>query len=195
MFKYFGWWLVPSTYWWVDDLGKDTSDWSISNNSSASSSRLYATLCHVMLCYILSFEFYPLFCSDVSSSNLYCTILFYLASAVLWLALFCTVWYIPVLQYCAEPCCTLLIFRESYIFNSFFCSLYLSHNDHLQQKNCNIICLIFNAMNLWMTVRAICLSILSMLSSCTKKERPPDDDVYNKVNPKKTRFVYHDDSV
>ena len=58
-----------------------------------------------------------------------------------------------------------------------------------------IIYSIFSMQNLLLTVRAICLSILSMLSSCTKKERPPDDDVYNKVNPKKTRFVYHDDSV
>ena len=45
------------------------------------------------------------------------------------------------------------------------------------------------------TVRSICVSILSMLSSCQKKERPPDDSQYNKKNPKNTKFSYHDDDV
>lgn len=34
-----------------------------------------------------------------------------------------------------------------------------------------------------------------MLSSCQKKERPPDDSQYNKKNPKNTKFSYHDDDV
>lgn len=49
-----------------------------------------------------------------------------------------------------------------------------------------------------LTVKNICLSILSMLSSATKKEKPPDDDRYSSTyrgNPKKTRFEYHDDAV
>ena len=49
-----------------------------------------------------------------------------------------------------------------------------------------------------LSVEAICLSIISMLSSCTDKKRPPDDTFYVKTcnkNPKKTKWWYHDDSV
>lgn len=49
-----------------------------------------------------------------------------------------------------------------------------------------------------LSVQSVCLSILSMLSSCKEKKRPPDNSFYvstcNK-NPKKTRWWYHDDSV
>ena len=71
----------------------------------------------------------------------------------------------------------------------------LQHHHTLSNNvltKCNKIFFVLPTIN---AVRAICMSILSMLSSCTKKERPPDDDRYNKKNPKKTRFVYHDDSV
>ncbi|KAI7868528.1 ubiquitin-conjugating enzyme/RWD-like protein, partial [Spinellus fusiger] len=43
------------------------------------------------------------------------------------------------------------------------------------------------------TVSQICLSIQSMLSSCTKKEYPPDNDVYVKsarASPKKTTWAF-----
>ncbi|KAJ3281229.1 ubiquitin-conjugating enzyme E2 W [Rhizoclosmatium sp. JEL0117] len=49
-----------------------------------------------------------------------------------------------------------------------------------------------------LTVSAVCLSILSMLSSCGMKESPPDDAAYVKRagnNPKKTTWAFHDDSV
>ena len=51
-----------------------------------------------------------------------------------------------------------------------------------------------------LTVRSICLSLLSMLSSATVKCYPHDNDrdVRTKgvgSNPKNTKFVYHDDSV
>jgi len=50
-----------------------------------------------------------------------------------------------------------------------------------------------------LTVAQVCLSILSMLSSCTTRERPPDDAAYvRKVghrSPKNTRWDFHDDSV
>jgi len=49
-----------------------------------------------------------------------------------------------------------------------------------------------------LSVEAICLSIISMLSSCKEKKRPPDDTFYVKTcskNPKKTKWWYHDDSV
>ena len=47
-----------------------------------------------------------------------------------------------------------------------------------------------------MTVASVCLSIISMLSSCTEKKRPPYDSSYVKranKNPKLTRWVFHDD--
>ena len=51
-----------------------------------------------------------------------------------------------------------------------------------------------------LTVKSICLSILSMLSSATFKSPPPDNLAYsarkgNDSNPKNTRFIYHDDDV
>ncbi|XP_071573477.1 ubiquitin-conjugating enzyme E2 W [Temnothorax nylanderi] len=49
-----------------------------------------------------------------------------------------------------------------------------------------------------LSVQSICLSIVSMLSSCKEKKRPPDNTFYVKTcnkNPKKTKWWYHDDSV
>ena len=57
-----------------------------------------------------------------------------------------------------------------------------------------------------LTVKSICMSILSMLSSATVKEVPPDNLLYvaskgatkgafSSHDPKQTRFVYHDDKV
>ncbi|KAI8876512.1 UBC-like protein [Backusella circina FSU 941] len=43
------------------------------------------------------------------------------------------------------------------------------------------------------TVAQVCLSILSMLSSCTKKELPPDNDLYVKsasISPKNTTWAF-----
>ena len=49
-----------------------------------------------------------------------------------------------------------------------------------------------------LTVRTICLSILSMMSSSRAKLLPEDDARYSsrpRGNPKLTRFAYHDDTV
>ncbi|CAI7861988.1 unnamed protein product [Closterium sp. NIES-53] len=49
-----------------------------------------------------------------------------------------------------------------------------------------------------MTVSAVCLSILSMLSSCKDKVRPADNDRYvqrSGQSPKNTRWWFHDDQV
>ncbi|GAB1605462.1 probable ubiquitin-conjugating enzyme E2 W-B [Argonauta hians] len=49
-----------------------------------------------------------------------------------------------------------------------------------------------------LSVQSICLSIISMLSSCREKKRPPDNGFYVKTahkNPKKTKWWYHDDTV
>ncbi|CAJ0565403.1 unnamed protein product, partial [Mesorhabditis spiculigera] len=49
-----------------------------------------------------------------------------------------------------------------------------------------------------LSVSAVCLSILSMLSSCKEKKRPPDNALYVRTcgkNPNKTRWWFHDDTV
>ncbi|EGG16905.1 ubiquitin-conjugating enzyme E2W [Cavenderia fasciculata] len=50
-----------------------------------------------------------------------------------------------------------------------------------------------------LTVSSICLSILSMLSSCTEKSKPVDDSIYTSRaggrSPKDTRWLFHDDTV
>ncbi|KAK2139774.1 hypothetical protein LSH36_1623g00007 [Paralvinella palmiformis] len=45
-----------------------------------------------------------------------------------------------------------------------------------------------------LSVQSVCLSVVSMLSSCKEKKRPPDNAIYVKTcskNPKKTRWWYH----
>lgn len=45
-----------------------------------------------------------------------------------------------------------------------------------------------------LSVSAVCISIISMLSSCTKKERPSDNTLYvnfGSKNPKKTKWLFH----
>ncbi|KAI0983050.1 hypothetical protein GJ496_009295 [Pomphorhynchus laevis] len=49
-----------------------------------------------------------------------------------------------------------------------------------------------------LSVESICLSILSMLSSCKNKQPPIDDKVYTSSSandPKKTNWYFHDDSI
>ncbi|XP_067944656.1 ubiquitin-conjugating enzyme E2 W-like [Watersipora subatra] len=49
-----------------------------------------------------------------------------------------------------------------------------------------------------LTVESVCLSIISMLSSCKEKKLPPDNQYYVARagnNPKKTNWWYHDDDV
>ncbi|TFK47955.1 UBC-like protein [Heliocybe sulcata] len=49
-----------------------------------------------------------------------------------------------------------------------------------------------------LSVIGVCVTLQSMLASCKKKERPPDNDRYVRHapdNPKQTRFHYHDDTV
>ncbi|CAM9284414.1 unnamed protein product [Bubo scandiacus] len=46
-----------------------------------------------------------------------------------------------------------------------------------------------------LSVQSVCLSIISMLSSCKEKRRPPDNSFYVRTcnkNPKKTKWWYHD---
>ncbi|KAL4127302.1 hypothetical protein QTP88_011478 [Uroleucon formosanum] len=49
-----------------------------------------------------------------------------------------------------------------------------------------------------LTVQSVCLSIMSMLSSCKEKKKPEGDSLYVKLgskNPKETKWWYHDDNV
>jgi len=50
-----------------------------------------------------------------------------------------------------------------------------------------------------LSVTSVVLSILSMLSSCAEKHRPPDNDTYIKnsfgKSPKDTKWWFHDDTV
>ncbi|EJT98922.1 UBC-like protein [Dacryopinax primogenitus] len=49
-----------------------------------------------------------------------------------------------------------------------------------------------------LSVVSVCLTLQSMLASCTSKQRPPDNDKYVSHaprNPKNTRFHYDDDTV
>uniref|UniRef100_A0A8V0XKD9 N-terminal E2 ubiquitin-conjugating enzyme n=1 Tax=Gallus gallus TaxID=9031 RepID=A0A8V0XKD9_CHICK len=46
-----------------------------------------------------------------------------------------------------------------------------------------------------LSVQSVCLSIISMLSSCKEKRRPPDNSFYVRTcnkNPKKTKWWYHE---
>uniref|UniRef100_A0A8C5Y6B1 Ubiquitin-conjugating enzyme E2 W n=1 Tax=Microcebus murinus TaxID=30608 RepID=A0A8C5Y6B1_MICMU len=47
-----------------------------------------------------------------------------------------------------------------------------------------------------LSVQSVCLSIISMLSSCKEKRQPPDNSSYVPTcdkNPKKTKWWHHDD--
>ena len=51
-----------------------------------------------------------------------------------------------------------------------------------------------------LSIQSVCLSILSMLSSCKTKIPPPDNDRYivtckDPNDPKKTTWMFHDDNV
>jgi len=51
-----------------------------------------------------------------------------------------------------------------------------------------------------LTVKSVCISLLSMLTSCPEKGLPPDNTQYvarisHENNPKNTRFMYDDDTV
>nr|CAB3267457.1 ubiquitin-conjugating enzyme E2 W-like [Phallusia mammillata] len=49
-----------------------------------------------------------------------------------------------------------------------------------------------------LSAESVCLSIISMLSSCSEKKRPPDNAFYIRTcskNPKNTKWWFHDDKV
>ncbi|KAG1926224.1 ubiquitin-conjugating enzyme E2 W, partial [Pimephales promelas] len=91
-----------------------------------------------------------------------------------------------------------------YHIERFFC--FLTGNVHRRQYTCpshvysnGHICLSILTED-WspaLSVQSVCLSIISMLSSCKEKRRPPDNSFYVRTcnkNPKKTKWWYHDDT-
>ena len=49
-----------------------------------------------------------------------------------------------------------------------------------------------------LTVLSICVSLQSMLSSCSQKQRPPDNDMYVRFgssDPKRTKWIFHGEHI
>ncbi|GFN79087.1 ubiquitin-conjugating enzyme e2 w [Plakobranchus ocellatus] len=71
-------------------------------------------------------------------------------------------------------------------------------NPHVYSNGHICLSILSNEWNPTSSTQSICLSIISMLSSCKEKKRPIDDILYvatcNK-DPRKTIWWYHDDSV
>jgi ubiquitin-conjugating enzyme E2 W len=73
--------------------------------------------------------------------------------------------------------------------------------EHLHVYSNGHICLniLYDDWSPALTVQSVCLSLMSMLASATEKARPPDNAIYmmrcGSQGPKKTRFMYDDDTV
>lgn len=49
-----------------------------------------------------------------------------------------------------------------------------------------------------LTILSVCVSLQSMLSSCSQKQRPPDNDMYVRFgssDPKRTKWIFHGECV
>lgn len=93
------------------------------------------------------------------------------------------------------------IFNEKYPFDSpatTFIGKNIPEHSHIYSNGHVCLSILGQDWTPALSVGAVCLSIRSMLSSATKKERPPDDLIYTKTcskNPKKTKWFFHDDNV
>ena len=92
-------------------------------------------------------------------------------------------------------------FSQKYPFDSpqvTFIKPYIPIHPHIYTNGHICLSILDNDWTPALNVSAICVSIQSMLSSCTHKVKPDDDSMYVRFapsNPKNTTWVFHDDTV
>ncbi|KAL7754085.1 ubiquitin-conjugating enzyme E2 W [Sorochytrium milnesiophthora] len=70
---------------------------------------------------------------------------------------------------------------------------------HIYSNGHICLSILYNGWTPALTTTSVCLSLQSMLSSCTGKAKPPDDSTYvarvKNSSPKNSNWVFHDDKV
>lgn len=100
-----------------------------------------------------------------------------------------------------EEFCLRFRFSDKYPFDSpevVFIGPNIPIHSHIYSNGHICLSILTDAWSAALSVRTVCLSIISMLSSATEKKRPPDDLTYIKTckkSPKETKWWYHDDTI